>query len=304
MGFLDRLRGGGDGDEGDAAEQRREASLAAVEAGGLPLNAQDRLRELAGDANALFTSNLSVNGFALGEELGLEPVCQVMGSSIYKMGWQMQGWQTGQLDVQTRALNHSRELALNRLRQEAELAGAHAVVGVRIDRGEHDFVGDGVEFIANGTAVRVPGGHTGAPVLTDLSASDYLKLLRGGYEPVGIAAASTVYYIVASWTTRRAQGGGWYGSWANQELTDFTQGVYTARELALSNLTRQTQGWDAEGLVGVDVSQHLRVVESGSESNKRSDLIVTFHVIGTAIRRRGAPEITIRPTVSQGAPKP
>jgi uncharacterized protein YbjQ (UPF0145 family) len=298
MGFLDRLMGGGDGDGDDP---RREASLAAIEAGGLPLNAQDRLKELAADPNALFTSNLSVDGFVLGEELRLQPVCQVMGSSIYKMGWQMQGWQTGELGVQTGALNHSRQLALDRLRQEAELAGAHAVVGVRIEQGEHDFVGDGVEFIANGTAVRVPGGHTGPPVLTDLSVADFLKLRRGGYEPVGIAAASTVYYIVASWSTRRTQSGGWFGGRANQELTDFTQGVYTARELALSNLTRQTRGWDAEGIVGVDLSQHLRVVEAGSENNKREDLIVTFHVMGTAVRRRGAPDFTIRPTISQGA---
>ena len=226
MGFLDRLMGGGDAGAGD---ERRDASLAAVEAGGLPLNAQDRLKELAADPNALFTSNLSVNAFALSEEAGLDPVCQVMGSSIYKMGWQSQGWQTGELRVQTQALNHSRALALGRLRQEAQLAGAHAVVGVTITRGAHDFVGDGIEFIARGTAVRVPGAPPdGDAVLTDLSVADYSKLLRGGYESVGIVAASTVYYIVASWATRRAQGG-WLSGRANQELTDFTQGVYTAR---------------------------------------------------------------------------
>ena len=300
MGFLDRLTGGGDAGAGD---ERRDASLAAVEAGGLPLNAQDRLKELAADPNALFTSDLSVNAFALGEEGGLDPVCQVMGSSIYKMGWQSQGWQTGELRVQTQALNHSRALALGRLRQEAQLAGAHAVVGVTITRGAHDFVGDGIEFIARGTAVRVPGATPdGDPVLTDLSVADYSKLLRGGYESVGIVAASTVYYIVATWATRRAQSG-WLSGRANQELTDFTQGVYTARELALSNLVRQTEGWDAEGVVGVDISQDVRTREVGSEGNRREDLIVTFHIAGTAIRRRGASRIAIMPTVSQGVPQ-
>lgn len=298
MGFLDRLTGA---DGGGADDERRDASLAAVEAGGLPLNAQDRLKQLAADPNALFTSNLSVNGFVLGDQLGLDPVCQVMGSSIYKMGWQAQGWRTGELSVQTRALNHSRALALGRLRQEAELAGAHAVVGVTIASGAHEFVDDGVEFIAQGTAVRALGApDVSTPVLTDLSVADYAKLLRGGYEPVGIVAASTVYYIVASWATRRAQGG-WLSSMRNQELTDFTQGVYTARELALTNLLRQTEGWVADGIVGVDVSQDIRIREVGSENNKREDLIVTFHVIGTAIRGRGAPEITILPTLSQGA---
>jgi uncharacterized protein YbjQ (UPF0145 family) len=296
VGFLDRLLGGGDG----ADDPRDEASLAAVEAGGLPLNAQDRLRELAGLADPLFTSNLSVNGFVLGEQLGLDPICQVMGSSIYKMGWQMQGWQTGELSVQTEALNRSRALALGRLRQEAELAGADAVVGVTISRGEHDFVGDGIEFIAQGTAVRVRGATPGGePALTDLDVADYWKLLQAGYESAGVVAASTVYYIVASWATRRAQGS-WFSGWNNQELVEVTQGVYTARELALSNLVRQTRGWDAEGIVGVDISQHVRTREAGSESNKRRDLIVTFHVIGTAIRRRADGALAVRPTVSQG----
>src|SRR4051794_10819417 len=104
MGFLDRLLGA-DGEDGGGADERRDASLAAVEAGGLPLNAQDRLRQLAAAPETLFTSNLSVNAYALGEELGLDPICQVMGSSIYKMGWQMQGWQTGELSVQSEALN-------------------------------------------------------------------------------------------------------------------------------------------------------------------------------------------------------
>jgi uncharacterized protein YbjQ (UPF0145 family) len=175
---------------------------------------------------------------------------------------------------------------------------------VTISRGAHDFVGDGIEFIAQGTAVRVPGAPPGGDaVLTDLSVADYSKLLRGGYESVGIVAASTVYYIVATWATRRAQGG-WLSGRANQELTDFTQGVYTARELALSNLVRQTEGWDAEGIVGVDISQHVRTREVGSENNRRQDLIVTFHIVGTAIRRRGASRIAIMPTVSQGAPQP
>lgn len=300
MGFLERLTGGGGGDD----DERRDASVAAVQEGGLPLNAQDRLKQLAADPNALFSSNLSVNGFVLGDQLDLDPVCQVMGSSIYKMGWQSQGWKTGELRVQTQALNHSRALALGRLRQEAELAGADAVVGVAITSGAHEFVDDGIEFIAQGTAVRVPGAPSaGTPVLTDLGVADYAKLLRGGYEPVGIVAASTVYYIVASWATRRAQSG-WLASRSNRELTDFTQGVYTAREIALSNLLRQTEGLTADGIVGVDVSQDIRIREVGSENNKRQDLIVTFHIIGTAIRGTGASDMAIQPTVSQGAPKP
>jgi uncharacterized protein YbjQ (UPF0145 family) len=302
MGFLDRLMGGGGDGDDDAARDEQEASIAAVEAGGLPLNAQRRLRELAADQGALFTSDLSVNGFVLSHTLKLEPVCQVMGSSIYKMGWQAQGWSTGELRTQTAALNDARARALGRLRQEAELAGADAVVGVTITRGAHDFVDDGIEFIAVGTAVRTPGSQPGAaPVLTDLSLADYTKLKLSGYEPVGVVAASTVYYIVASWNTRRAQGA-WFGGWNNQELGDFTQGVYTAREIALANLQAQARGLACEGIVGVSIDKQIRLHEVGSDNNERKDLIVTFHVIGTAIRGGGGPALPTRPTISQGAP--
>ena len=37
---------------------------------------------------AAFTSDLSINGFALCHQLGLTPLSQVMGSSIYQMGYQ------------------------------------------------------------------------------------------------------------------------------------------------------------------------------------------------------------------------
>jgi hypothetical protein len=55
-------------------------------------------------------------------------------------------------------------------------------------------------------------------------------------------------------------------------------------------------------VVGVLIDKHIRLHEVGSENNKREDSIVTFHVIGTAIRGGRAPELPIRPTINQGAP--
>jgi uncharacterized protein YbjQ (UPF0145 family) len=137
-------------------------------------------------------------------------------------------------------------------------------------------------------------------VLTDLSVADVHRLRLSGHEPVGLVAASTVYYVYASWATRRAQGG-WLTGMRNQELTDFTAGIYTAREIALSNLQDQAVRASAEGVVGVDVSQHVRPYEVDSGGSKRQDLIVTFEILGTAIRASGGPStLTVQPTVPQG----
>src|SRR5579862_3600099 len=125
--------GGGGGGESEAAKQRREASQRSLEAGGLPLNAIDRLREQAsrqGTPQHFFTSDLSVNEMALIGQAGYAPLGQVMGSSVYHIGWQwLPNWSgsSGELDVMTQAFYHARHLALGRLQQEATLLGATGV---------------------------------------------------------------------------------------------------------------------------------------------------------------------------------
>src|SRR5580693_2981716 len=82
-----------DGEPADPGESAAEqaASLAQVERGGIPLRAERRLREL-GESGGAFTSDLSVGDFALCNQLGLKPVSQVMGSSIYQVGYQATPW--------------------------------------------------------------------------------------------------------------------------------------------------------------------------------------------------------------------
>jgi hypothetical protein len=69
-----------------AADQA--ASLEALERGELPLRAQERLGEIGKTSGGLFPSDLSVGEFALVHAIGLRPLAQVMGSSIYHVGWQ------------------------------------------------------------------------------------------------------------------------------------------------------------------------------------------------------------------------
>src|SRR3954452_13246139 len=215
MGFLDRILGGGD-DGDDAAAQ---ADIARVEAGGIPLAAEQRVLELAGGVTA-FTSALSIADFALSRLDQVRPICQVMGSSVYKVGWQRFPWNSNwgqgsltELRPLTDAWNHARALALGPLEQEAKLAGSHAVVDVAFDANRHDFLDDEIEIVVNGTAVHLPEGGE-APVLTDLSLPDYTLLRRGGYRPVGVVASTSVFYVVPGRRTRRATTGGrgWFAA--------------------------------------------------------------------------------------------
>ena len=111
----------------------------------LPPDAVARLQEQAsrqGTPRHFFTSDLSTNEMLLVQRAGYEPLGQVMGSSIYHMGfqWRNFAWRNSartqgaafELDVLTQAFYNARHLALGRLQQEAALLGASAVVGVRL----------------------------------------------------------------------------------------------------------------------------------------------------------------------------
>jgi uncharacterized protein YbjQ (UPF0145 family) len=268
-------------------QQRSEESL---KAGGIPVQAQRRLDDLRNRKGALFTSDLSVNEFLLSREAGLRPVSQVMGSSIYHVGWQRTPGQysyyatSQELTVISQAMNHARNLALGRLLEEATRLDAHAVIGVRINRARYEWASDLLEFSAMGTAVRVEGGPVvERPVLSNLSGQEFWQLYRSGYWPVGVAAGSSVFYVVASWQTQMANNSFW-GSFANMELQDFTHGLYTARHLAVGRVRSDAHTLGAHGVVGVtiDSSEQEHEVDLGNDQ-ERTDMIFTFHALGTAI---------------------
>jgi uncharacterized protein YbjQ (UPF0145 family) len=282
----DRLRA----EQAEEAEQEAQESLRRIEAGGLPVAAEARLRELASSEGKprLFTSDLSVNEFTLLAGFGVQPLTQVMGSSIYNVGWQPVYYNVPtEVTVLSGAFNHCRSLAFKRLIDEARLAAADAVVGVRILQGAHDWAARAIEFVAVGTAVRLPPHMhhpEGETVLTDLSGQEFVQLCKAGVRPVGIAAHTSVHYVPASWQTQQATSGGWGASWVNQELRDFTQGVYAAREKAVGTVVYQAGQLGADGIVGVQIDEHARTHRVRRNMVDCEDLEVTFHVMGTAIR--------------------
>ena len=285
----------GGGDERDDAQRARdEASLQAVQAGGLPLDAVDRLQEAA--SKRFFTSNLTASELLLTLECGFEPKGQVMGSSVYNLGYQwtpgVWGYGSGELEVMTAAHYQARHLALGRLRQEAKLLAADGVVGVRLDVRNFEAGSGMLEFVALGTAVRRKGAPPAAePFLSDLSGADHWTLREAGYKPVGFCLGNCTWYQVGDWQTQNAQGGGWFGGqWQNQELVGYTQALYNARHLAMSRMAAEAQAVGAEGLVGVSLSPHIeeREVERGENTPPRRDLVVHFTALGTAVARDAA----------------
>lgn len=244
----------------------------------IPSQAHDRLLHMRGEngRRGLFTSDLTVNEFLLIKEAGFEPAGMVVGSSIYHIGYQVASWSRNEeMEVLTQALYHCRELAMQRMEEEARELGADGIVGVRLKVKHMSWNTDLVEFVAIGTAVyrrdgdksyRAPGG---LPFTSDLSGQDFWTLLKSGYRPVGMVMGNCVYHIA------HQSFGQWFRSIArNTEMTNFTQGLYEARELAMQRMQAEAERLNAEGIVGVDLHEG----HYGWNTN-----VIEFFTVGTAI---------------------
>lgn len=285
-----RLFGGGGGGDSEAerlAQQRQEASIAAINAGGLPLNATERLKEQAarqGTPKHFFTSDLSVNEFLLTREMGYESLGLVMGSSVYQIGWQYMpsgNWwyQSGEMQVMSQAQSESRQLAMTRMEEEARLLGADGIVGVRLTRKVVE--GHLIEFMAVGTAIKHPEGRKrsdGRPFVSDLSGQEIWQLEKAGFVPVGFGFGTCVYFQIPDWRGQNVM-----YSWSNNEMTSLTQGFYIAREIAMERLTSEFEQDDADGLVGVtlDVFAEPRT----DDHENLIGLIIHYTAYGTAVSR-------------------
>jgi uncharacterized protein YbjQ (UPF0145 family) len=263
-----------------------------------PQAADSRLANTAGAADGgLFTSDLTVSEYVLLGEAGFEPLGFVVGSSIYHVGIQIGRWsQNQELQVLTQAMYNARELAMARMQAEADHLGADGIVGVNLKMQMYAW-GQGVlEFIATGTAVRHlsgTGAHKapdGRAFTSDLSAQDFFRLLAAGAVPVAFVLGTCVYHIAHQSAMQSLRQTG-----QNQEMPQFTQGVYEARELALARMQAEATEARASGIVGVSVEVLNHVW--GEHATE-------FLATGTAIRRLSAehrlPETTPKPTFTLG----
>jgi len=267
-------------------------------AGWEPPAAGGRLAKTAGaDPAGVFTSDLSVSEYVLLGEAGFEPLGFVVGSSIYHVGLQVGRWsQNQELQVLTQAMYNARELAMARMQAEADHLGADGIVGVELRMQMYAWGQSCLEFVATGTAVRHLAGQgahrapDGRAFTSDLSAQDFFRLLAAGAVPVAFVLGNCVYHIAHQSALQSLRQVG-----QNQEMMQFTQGVYEARELALTRMQVEAAAAQSSGIVGVTVE-----VKNHVWGEHATEFLAT----GTAIRRLAdehkLPETSPRPTFTLG----
>lgn len=277
-------------------EERRaaEVDLERIRHGGIPLGAEERLKRLATASSGFFTSDLSAKEYALAQASGLQPVSQVMGSSVVQHGWVgARGgfYTTGEIRALSDPWNMARERAFQRLAQEAAFAGADGVIGIEMTAGS---IGDAsnVEIVVFGTAVRettLPRRGDAPLGMCTLSGQDVDKLRRIGADVRGVVGHTTVLSVQlsgqSSWVMNSGGllGGG--GARMNIEVPEIAQGVYDARNRVMLEVRRQANAVEANNIVISTLRHTIEHHEYEQAGGYRYHYFhVTMNVLGTAIR--------------------
>ncbi len=119
---------------------------------------------MAESKSQVFTSDLSTSDFWLLLDKGYMPVGLVMGNSVYSMGFvggvgsSLKGMAKGEIPQITELMYNARELALGRMKDEAEKLGADGVVEVKLNVIP---MGNWMEITAIGTAIKYIGTGKG-----------------------------------------------------------------------------------------------------------------------------------------------
>lgn len=219
---------------------------------------------------------------------GIEPVGMVNGNCWYHFGY---SWSDGHYD----GWHH----ALDRLRLEAALLGANAVVDVRLQAHPGREPTE-LDFSLTGTAVRIRGLPPSTdPVVATVSALHFVRLLDDGAVPVGIAIGAHFDWYLPRASAYGAGFGMMNGSpfgapaqassqlsyqagalWTNAELTELSAFQQHVRLSAIEHLRSDGQRLNASVLAHTEYAELTREDGEGGEPPRFQ---CRYIAIGTAV---------------------
>ncbi len=284
----------------------------------LPQSVVERLQiERERIEKGAFSSSLDAPEMLLARASGYQVLGQVMGATVYQIGWQWSDprWQANAVASQgisfemttlSSALMNARALALERLRAEAQLLGATGVVGVHLSLRRPEYLGQNqLEFLAIGTAVRSNRSQNGrqTPFTSNLSGEELWQLERAGYAPCDFVMGNCVMLqTLATNTANRMTFTMFGGQRGNFEVAEYTGAIYEAREIALRRLEQAAKQSGAQGVVGTRVEveevKYLVQQQQQNSNNQIAQEIFGFTAIGTAIKPKSQhPPIEVKTAI-------
>jgi uncharacterized protein YbjQ (UPF0145 family) len=277
--------------------ERMREGIIALDNNKLPPYVQERITAQR-EGNLPWTSAASVNDWLLLRSLDLQPLGLVRGCSYYQIGFSIEdhiaridrsssiGYLTGSRELPDYGgvIRKACHLALERLRDEAKLHGAHAVVDIKLIPKMPNKNDKIVEFEATGTAVQLKGQSNppARPLLCTTSMSDFAKLLQAGSMPVGIAIGVGVYYAQ---TNLFSFDNPLNRLIRNQEITSYSDAIYHVRNIALRHMKEDVRHMGGSGVLGSFTDFSVEKFEHKQEDSheKTIEHILKFICLGTVL---------------------
>jgi len=265
-------------------------SLVHLREGGLPVSATRRLQNQAALDGQFFSTNFSPAEYLLARQAGYRPLGQVVGSVFTRMemghdDYGVHSSYSGPLTSFTTYKSQAQALAVDRLRQEAKLLGAHGVIGVTMRTLSYSWSDQFAQFTLTGTAVRLPDSEQlrqarDLPFTSTLSGQEFWQLYESGYWPCSLVIGNGVYLAANPWSNPKTMalnvGPGMIYT-KNVELHTYSDGVKFAKEMAMKNLMHDVEMAGADGAVDMDIDCKMTKVPS------MDNVIIDFTAVGTGV---------------------
>ena len=232
-----------------------------------------------GQVGAAFSSSADGQELFCQLDAGYQPVSFVFGNVAYSIGLgrgitgAFRQLAKGEVRQYSDLFNNTRNLALQRIQQEAQRVGANSVVGIRT--AILPIGTSGVqEMVMIGTASRNEQiapivGPVGGVTTSDMTAEETWNMAKLGYAPLKLVLGTSVYALGFVGGVKAM-----FKNLVKGEISELTQLIYGAREESLRKVQAQAEAIGADDVLGIKT--YIYNLGGG---------LIEFLAIGTAVKR-------------------
>lgn len=226
-----------------------------------------------------FTSSADGQELFCQWDAGYTPLSFVFGNVAYSIGvgrgiaGMFRQLARGEITQFSDIFNKTRNLALERLTQEARSKGANSVVGVRTSilpigvSGVQEMVMIGTA--SHHDALDTTAATVGDVTTSDLTAEEMWNVAKMGYAPLKLVLGTSVYSLGLVGGIKSA-----LRNLVKGEIKPLTELIYSARESSLKKVQEQAQAIGADDVLGIKTYIY-----------NLGDGVIEFLAIGTAVKR-------------------
>jgi len=224
-----------------------------------------------------FTTSADAQELFCQVDAGYQPISFVFGNVAYSIGFaghimaNIRQLARGEVRAYSDLFNTTRNLALQRIVEDAKLVNANAVIG--IETTILPFGTSGVqEMVMIGTASQHPLVSSVMPngiVTSDLTAEETWNIAKLGYMPMQLVLGTSVYSLGVVGGLKSA-----LKEMVHGEVSALTQMIYGARENSIAKLQNQASAVNADDVLGIKTY----VYQLGGD-------LIELLAIGTAVKR-------------------